>query len=531
MAKTSLQAIAAVIAERYGLKGNEATAFVTAFFEQIQAGLEQDKQVKVRGLGTFKVQAVKSRESVNVNTGERVVISGHEKMAFTPDNAMKELVNRPFADFETVVIKEGVDVDSIPTPKEEELAEAEEQVAQQEHATDDAVLSPVDEMQSETDMPSEKEDNAAEVQPEHAPTAVETVAKTDDASLESQDDEVAESASPEGEKGRSVTESVPHQIVEETEQPSVETPQAEDEAQQPTKADDQVAEQSLLDTEETAETQPQEVEKPTRKLTPAERFSQLIDGDEGDKPAEDQPATRTEVSSAESPEANRLTEAVQTSEKEEVAAKGKMGGLTTEPKPVEHETTSVSDAELTDVAAEEPSNVQQKSHKTCTILLVVVSILALAGLGVGGYYYLTPQQEIPQAPTPVKANQSKPAAVKSAKAVNEVQKTVENASPAQTDTPVSSREETASLHQKIASEGVDLEEANRYPALRYGAYRIVGVEKKVVLRKGDTMEKLCRRTLGKDMIGYFEAINGKTRHIAGDTILVPKVELRPEYRK
>ena len=118
MAKSTLQAIAAVIADRYDLKGSEATAFVAAFFDQIREGLALDKQVKVRGLGTFKLQPVKARESVNVNTGERLVISGHDKMAFTPDNAMKELVNRPFADFETVMIKDGVNIDAIPTPAE-----------------------------------------------------------------------------------------------------------------------------------------------------------------------------------------------------------------------------------------------------------------------------------------------------------------------------------------------------------------------------------------------------------------------------
>ena len=118
MAKSTLQAIAAVIADRYELKSSDATAFVAAFFDQIREGLAQDKQVKVRGLGTFKLQPVKARESVNVNTGERLVINGHDKMAFTPDNAMKELVNRPFADFETVMIKDGVNIDAIPTPAE-----------------------------------------------------------------------------------------------------------------------------------------------------------------------------------------------------------------------------------------------------------------------------------------------------------------------------------------------------------------------------------------------------------------------------
>lgn len=128
MAKTLLQEIAAKVAKKQGITIKAAEAFVTNFFSVIREGLEADKQVKVRGLGTFKIIPVKPRESVNVNTGERVLIEGHDKLTFTPDSSMKELVNRPFSQFDTVELEDGVDFGDITTEDivtEEEVVVAE----------------------------------------------------------------------------------------------------------------------------------------------------------------------------------------------------------------------------------------------------------------------------------------------------------------------------------------------------------------------------------------------------------------------
>lgn len=111
MGKISVMELAGVLSKRYGLNKKEATNFVGKMFEIIQRSLEQDKIVKIKGLGTFKIIDVDARESVNVNTGERVLIEGHNKITFTPDALMKELVNKPFSQFETVVLNEGVDFD------------------------------------------------------------------------------------------------------------------------------------------------------------------------------------------------------------------------------------------------------------------------------------------------------------------------------------------------------------------------------------------------------------------------------------
>ena len=100
MAKISIQDIAKVVASKHGLPQSDAERFVAALFEVINDGLNNEKIVKVKGLGTFKVIDVRERESVNVNTGERVVIESHGKITFTPDPIMRDLVNKPFAQLE-----------------------------------------------------------------------------------------------------------------------------------------------------------------------------------------------------------------------------------------------------------------------------------------------------------------------------------------------------------------------------------------------------------------------------------------------
>jgi nucleoid DNA-binding protein/LysM repeat protein len=119
MEKISIQEIATVLIEKNGLKRKEAEQFVLTMFDLIKESLATDRVVKVKGLGTFKVVDIEARESVNVNTGERVLIEGHDKITFTPDNTMKELVNKPFSQFETVVLNEGVTFDDMPEAEDD----------------------------------------------------------------------------------------------------------------------------------------------------------------------------------------------------------------------------------------------------------------------------------------------------------------------------------------------------------------------------------------------------------------------------
>ena len=113
MSKISLSDLAQRLAEKSGISLQDAELFIRKMFDVANEGLQSDKLVKMKWLGTFKVMAVKDRESVDVNTGERIIIEGRDKISFTPDNILKEIVNKPFAQFETVVVNDGVDFDEI----------------------------------------------------------------------------------------------------------------------------------------------------------------------------------------------------------------------------------------------------------------------------------------------------------------------------------------------------------------------------------------------------------------------------------
>lgn len=161
MERQTIQDIAAVLVARNGLDKTEANRFVTEMFALIQERLETDKIVKVKGLGTFKIVGVEARESVSVRTGQRVVIDGHSKITFIPDAIMKDLVNKPFSQFETVVLNDGVDFEDL---------KAEEQ--------DMAV--PIDEDTEEVSTPIEEEHTVSESAEEEpvVPASVEERPKT-----------------------------------------------------------------------------------------------------------------------------------------------------------------------------------------------------------------------------------------------------------------------------------------------------------------------------------------------------------------
>ena len=125
MSKNSLTVLAQKLAEKTGISQQDAELFIRKMFEVVNEGLQADKQVKMKWLGTFKVTSVKDRESVDVNTGERIVIEGRDKISFTPDTILKEIINKPFAQFETVVVNDGVEFDEI-----DRKFEAEEQLAE-----------------------------------------------------------------------------------------------------------------------------------------------------------------------------------------------------------------------------------------------------------------------------------------------------------------------------------------------------------------------------------------------------------------
>ena len=161
MSKLNIYDLCSVLTSKNGLDDKESHRFIKAMFDVIQEGLDEDKIVKVKGLGTFKIIEVDDRESINVNTGERVLIEGHSKLTFTPDSVMKEIVNKPFSQFETVILNEGVD---FPEPVVEEPAV--EDIIADEPAEDKEII-----------VEPQIDNNVAEQSVEEEPVAEKTVAE------------------------------------------------------------------------------------------------------------------------------------------------------------------------------------------------------------------------------------------------------------------------------------------------------------------------------------------------------------------
>lgn len=433
MAKNAVQILGSFLVKRYGLTSEEATSFVTAIFEVIRSGLERDKQVKVKGLGTFKVSTVKARESVNVNTGERVVIEEHEKVTFTPDNTMKELVNRPFSQFETVIVNEGVSFDEI----DEATAE--------------------DQQPSEATEPTQDESSSEE--------------PLKDVAADSGEQPVAEeTAAPEEEQEEKVAEEEPV----------------------------------------SNEAEPKEEPTSLRILSAKERFAKLMD--------ESEPITHSQ---SEQKSTSNPTEAVE--KKEEPAAEQKA--------PISQEQRETKSEILEQPVTSEPKAPETDNHekieqleaklrrsKCRTICCVVASIVAIVLCSIIGFLYGKSYLNESAQPSEATTTQVKDTArTQNVKVASVPKATSVIATPS--DTAVQASASTPSL------ETIDLETANQYPAIRYGAYKIVGVEKDV-LKSNETMSSYCHRHLGRDMMGYFEAVNSDMNKQGGDTIIVPKLKLK-----
>ena len=443
MAKTALQLIADTVAKKHKITVKDAEKFVSAMFDVMNEGLKTDKLVKVKGLGTFKVQAVKPRESVNVNTGERVLIEGHDKVSFTPDATMKELVNKPFAQFETVVLNDGVDFTDIDSKYENEatLENADETTVSANNAAipDTKVVSLNEE--ETTDNTNETANGAQE-------TTIEQYTSTEKDSAET-------GSEPEKD----------HEIVVAKQEVAIET-EAE-----PIKNTSETTEEEPIPL---VETQPENIaEEPTVTAEMPVATEQKL---------EDANQTQPE---------NIVKEPIATPETP----------VTTEQKQEE--------------TAEKPKKINWLMWSA--IGFFVIAIMYFFGYKFGKDAALRDNAVAvsaqPKSKPTAKAKQTKQHS--SAKVVQTTTKQIQP-TPKQVQSPIDDTEKFKQLSND--------------KRIRYGAYDIIGIEKVVVLKKGQTMQSYSRKALGPDMVAYFQVLNNATTMAAGDTMKVPKVELRPQYR-
>ena len=467
MAKTAIQQIISALAKQYNLSAAEAAAFVDAFFDIVSSELKNGNQVKIKGLGTFKVQAVKPRESVNVNTGERVLIEGHDKISFTPDTVMKELVNKPFSQFETVVINDGVNTEELERiPAEESSDDVKEEIAnelstenisKEENTVSKEEKTPVEAFEKQKEELTVQKEEAT-VQNEEKEGVAEHTSAKEDTVIEA-DDSLIEKNLP-----IDVIEE-PSSINEEETVASSEETFVQNSIKEETQDVSSLVEEKSIEVEQ----KPVEVE-----VKPVEAVQ-----------------TVTNVSEEHSEPL-----------KEEVIAEVQQA-KNSEP-------THTSIDEDNDVEGSE-NGMLKKVALIAFIVIVCLGIFLWARMG--------------------SSNSSK----HSKEVAEQMNADGENSSLG-TKTVSADTIRTALKVQK-APEKKDVARVDSFvalnsdPRIRYGAYNIIGIDRVVVLKKGETMEKFSRKTLGADMVGYFQVLNGRKSMQAGDTMKVPKVELRPEYRK
>ena len=397
MAKTALQLIADAVAKKHKITVKEAERFVSSMFDVMNEGLKTDKLVKVKGLGTFKVQAVKPRESVNVNTGEHVLIEGHDKVSFTPDTTMKELVNKPFALFETVVLNDGVDFAGLESKPDDE----------------------------------EKKEKADETAVSDSETVVSD------------------------EEKKETKEAITTEISDE--KPSKEMPQLS-------------------------------VEVPMATIEPKEEVAE--EREEGQKEIVEEKEIFMEIEA----------EAV---EKQPETVK------------VQSETVLEKQPETVSEMPKTAASSIEKPKKINWMLWVYIAVGIVAVMYFFGYKFgkdaaLRDNKEV------VRAQTKDSLAVKTKKTAKKP--------------TVKIKKPVAKVAQPVVDEADKFRQLSSDRRIRYGAYDIIGIEKTVVLKRGQTMQSYSRRALGPDMVAYFQVLNNATTMSAGDTMKVPKVELRPQYR-
>ena len=486
MNKSSLSVLAKAVASKRGLTQAEAERFIATMFEVAGAGIQEDKLLKMKWLGTFKITSVKDRESVDVNTGERILIEGRDKISFTPDNILKEIINKPFAQFETVVVNDGVDFSDIDEKfanmeREEELLLQKEQ----ERHDDEVVLE-----EQNAEQPQELDQNVRQSREEE-----QSQENLPDAELQSQEN----------------------------------LPDAELQSQENLPDAELQSQENLSD----AELQSQE------NLSDAKLQSQ----DDGEKNDLSQESLLNEELTQENNQKVEQPQEVKTPISEENVA------LSSELKNVETSADDFSETYASD-----------RHHlvipKYVVALVCVVFVALLGGLCWFAFTYGKMQARQEQMEMQLKAIKPQPqpkpkptvvAPVDTAKSVvssddktdaENAQANGAQANNAQADHAQLAMKKKAkqdSIRMAQANNAVKMaEKASEYlndPRIRTGAYRIVGVEKNVTAKSGQTLAGLSKLYLGPGMECYMQAINGCSEIKTGQKVKVPKLELKRKGKK
>ena len=483
MSKFSLNTLGKLLADKSGLSQVEAELFIRKMFDVCNQGLDADKQVKIKWLGTFKVQATKDRESINVNTGERFTIEGRDKLTFTPDNILKEIVNKPFAQFETVVVNDGVDFDEIDEKFGEE--QTEDAPAQ--------VIDFLDEEKTATPNPevvvigSEKEkEKEAEDEDELAKQIAIEQAKLERLKQAQLEQERIQKEKLEKEK----------QEQERLEQERLEQERLEQERLEQERLEQERLEQERLEQEKLELAQQQQALKAV--VEPAVPAS---DESEEEEEEEEESSNSHHIVIP-----RYLVVAVCLIV---VALIGGMGWF------------AFNYGQMT--AQRDHLAMQLNQYHQAPAKKVPAKPAAAAPL--------SQEQKLRQKAMEDSIRMAKTAeAVKLAENSDEESASTEKAKQTEAKAKAEAKEKAKDKAEEKAVSKIASSQYDKDARVRTGAYRIIGVAQTVTVGAGQTLEQISTRYLGSGMECYVEALNGKSTVKAGQKIKIPKLELKKKKK-
>ena len=482
MSKFSLNTLGKLLADKSGLSQVEAELFIRKMFDVCNQGLDADKQVKIKWLGTFKVQATKDRESINVNTGERFTIEGRDKLTFTPDNILKEIVNKPFAQFETVVVNDGVDFDEIDEKFGEE--QTEDAPAQ--------VIDFLDEEKTATPNPevvvigSEKEKEA--------------------------EDELAKQIAIEQAKLEKLKQA-------QLEQERIQKEKLEKEKQEQERLEQERLEQERLEQERL------EQEKLEQKRLEQERLEQERLEQEKLELAQQQQTLKAVVEPA--------VPASDESEEEEEEEESSNSHHIVIPRYLVVAVCLIVVALIGGMgwfAFNYGQMTAQRDHLAMQL----------------NQYHQAPAKKVPAKPAAAPLSQEQKLrqkamedsirmaktaeAVKLAENSDEESASAEKAKQTEAKAKAEAKEKAKDKDEEKATSKIASSQYDKDARVRTGAYRIIGVAQTVTVGAGQTLEQISTRYLGSGMECYVEALNGTNTVKAGQKIKIPKLELKKKKK-
>lgn len=538
MSKSSLSVLAKAVASKRGLTQAEAERFIATMFEVAGDGIQEDKLLKMKWLGTFKITSVKDRESVDVNTGERILIEGRDKISFTPDNILKEIINKPFAQFETVVVNDGIDFSDIDEKFANMEREEEELQLQKEQECHDEEL--VQEEQN-AEQPQKEELSQVEEQPREENLSQE-VELNEDLSQEAKKPQEslldAELQSQEGGQKDDLSQEANTPISEETVALSSELKNAE------------ISEDDISETSEDniSQTSDDTISKTEENGIP-EEVGMLISHLKKNESEAEEIEKVEETKVKEEAEVPKAAEAHVEKTPEEAKVVVSQSNVENKKQPEYDETLDEDEAYASD-------HHHLVIPKYVVALVSVVFVALLGGLCWFAFIYGKMQARQEQMEMQLKAIKPQPqpkpkptvvAPVDTAKSVassddkTDAENALANGAQAnneQTDHAQLAMKKKAkqdSIRMAQANNAVKMaEKASVYlndPRIRTGAYRIVGVEKTVTAKSGQTLAGLSKLYLGPGMECYMQAINGCSEIKPGQKVKIPKLELKRKGKK